>query len=321
MASRQLPVSTRLPVKRVIEAVDRLVREGAHYKIVHLDTLGTAHLIGPLRAFFERRGQHPTIVMSLNDSYSFLLSNGVLHHGVKTELYSRYAMFIERRLLPRADYVDVVSEPDLEWLRKLAPGARSRLVPLGVDAEAFSGPRRPIEWDILYLGSMCEQVFHWLRPALDAALPIVKRRSQPVRVAVAGPDATTAALRYFGERGVTHLGFVPDLSRLLRSSRMLLVSSRQRAGTPTKALQAMAAGTPVVGMEAVGSIPNGRDHDTYSCASDWEDLAARIERLMWDSDYGARLAAGGHELVRRQHAWPVVCETYLRFTKDAAAPG
>jgi glycosyltransferase involved in cell wall biosynthesis len=140
-------------------------------------------------------------------------------------------------------------------------------------------------------------------------------------VATAGPDPTAEALRYFEDNQVRYLGYVDDLSKLLRASRMLVVTSRQRAGTPTKALQAMAAGTPVVGMEALLGIPDGRDHVTFSLARSWEELAERAVTLLTVDDYANRVGEGGRQLALRQHDWSAVLSRYFQCVQSGARSG
>jgi glycosyltransferase involved in cell wall biosynthesis len=316
LASRNLPIAAHFPSSQVLGMLGRLLDSGARYDVLHLDTLATAHLAAPLRRFMLGRGYRPTIVVSLNDSYSLLLSSGGLNDRLKPRMYCHYVKAVERRLLPDADWVDVVSEQDLAWLRDLVPRARTRLIPLGVDMAEFSGPRLEPRFEVLYLGTMAHHGFHWLRMALDSTIGLLRSRVPNARIAVAGPDATPEALEYFARHGVVHLGFVKDLSALLRSTRLLLVSSRQRAGTPTKALQAMAAGTPVVGMEALDGIPQGRDNVSFSRATSWADLADRVADILSDEDLASRLGAGGRELAGRHHAWPVVRDRYFDFAGE-----
>jgi len=154
-------------------------------------------------------------------------------------------------------------------LRELARGAapsrwldESIVQPMGVDAARFAAVRTA----------------RWLEPASSPARPhrvLVAARLVPVK----GVDVAITALAYVRSRvelvvagdgplrdqlaamapaNVTFLGHVDDIDPLLRDASLVVVPSRVLAngrseGTPVIALEAIAAGVPVIG-SAVGGL-------------------------------------------------------------------
>lgn len=307
---RVLPACLPLPVEPVLELVAELLGRGRHYTIVHLDTLGSTHLAAPLKQLTTEFGQEPHVISSINDSYSLLLRS---FPGVRARAHARLALTFERRYLPQSDVVDVVSDRDATWLTGTVHGASVRLIPLGIRVHDHAGPRLPPEWDMLYVGAGGMGRGPWVRELLNDVIPEVLLAAPDSRFAVAGSGETATLRKRVEHLGGRCLGFVPDLSRLIRSSRMVLVPSAQRSGTPTKALQAMACGVPVVGREQLDGIPNSEDGVSVLRASDRQGFVARILAVLSNAEYGAAIGRRGRDLVARQHDWSTVLERYLEL--------
>ncbi len=313
IAKGVLPVCQRLPINSVCAMLER---QAGPYAIVHLDTLGATHLAGPLRRRLTVHGRSPTVVGSINDSYSLVLSAIGRRRLSPNQLKTQYVRAFERLHLPRCDVVHVVADRDRIWLSSNVPRAQVTVIPLGIHTAKFRGPRWEPRYDVLYLGSCSGGFTPFVMTLLTEVLPAVKAIRPNVRVALAGPDAppeVVSAVRCL--RG-DHLGFVEDHSTLLRSVRMLVVPSDQRSGTPTKALEAMAAGTPVVGLQALEGVPGGVNDIHYSQAGGGAELVTRIIALLDNDEYAARIGSRGRALIEHQHDWTAVMQTYLRSVGD-----
>ena len=105
-----------------------------------------------------------------------------------------------------------------------------------------------------------------------------------------------------GER-IEVTGTVPDVRPYYRSALIAVAPLRVGGGTRLKILEAMAAGVPVVsttlGAEGLTALPNV----DYLLADTGEAVAEAILELARDPLRRARIAAAGHELVRRRYDW------------------
>jgi glycosyltransferase involved in cell wall biosynthesis len=96
------------------------------------------------------------------------------------------------------------------------------------------------------------------------------------------PAAETAAGAITARDRVSFLGMVPHAGTLVRAFDVLVLSSRTE-GTPIVALEAMAAGVPVVATE-VGGVPDllGGDAGRLVSSEDPGALAAAVDDLLRD---------------------------------------
>jgi len=151
---------------------------------------------------------------------------------------------------------------------------------------------------------------------LLAAVPRLRRRHPGLRVVVAGRGPSADELRAQARRlrlgrAVTFAGFVPDasLAELVAAADCAVVPSRYEP-FGLVALEAAAAGTPVVAADAGGLPEFVRDRETGLTfpAGDPAGLAAAVDELLADPALGPRLARQARALVRGEHSWSAVAE-------------
>jgi polysaccharide biosynthesis protein PslH len=222
---------------------------------------------------------------------------------------------VERRLLDELAAVVVVSEEDAALLTGGHPStARILVAPNGVDVERYRPTPLPATPTILMAGSfvygpnvdgarwLCDEVLPRLRGEVpDATVTLVGREPLPEVVALAERE------------GVSLHADVPDMVPFLEAARVAVVPLRIGTGTRLKALEAMAAGRPVVGttvgLEGLGVV----DGVHAAMADDAGAFAAALGRLLRDDAHAARLAAAGRALVVERYQWPVLAG---RFADD-----
>ena len=222
---------------------------------------------------------------------------------------------VERRLLDELDAVVVVSDDDAALLTAGAtPRARLLVAPNGVDVERYRQTPLPAGPTILMTGSfqygpnvdgarwLCDEVLPRVRAEVpDATLALVGREPLPEVVALAGRE------------GVALHADVPDMAPFLEAARVAVVPLRIGTGTRLKALEAMAAGRPVVGttvgLEGLGLVAGVH----AEVADDADAFAASVVRLLRDDGHAHALAEAGRELVVERYHWPVLAD---RFADD-----
>jgi glycosyltransferase involved in cell wall biosynthesis len=267
-------------------------------------------LIGGLRLFFGLWGivrrHRPDVVclglvgieafpiLMLHRLFSFPLV--VYLHGGEVRSYVRISPFMRwtlRACLRSCVAAIAVSRSLGEEAIALEPRVRNRIsvVPNGVDMERFRSvcPHSRVRPYALYAGRLVEG------KGLDLLLEafgLVAARTPDVDLLIGGTGPEEARLRrsvaarglaerviFLGEQERAHV------AALLQGSELLVLPSVSE-GCPVIALEAMAAGTPVVGSRVTGVADVVRDGETGVLfdPDDATDLAEAICRLHGDPD-------------------------------------
>ena len=218
-------------------------------------------------------------------------------------------------------------------LGSIDPG-RIHYAPYGLDIPEEE-PERPAFRGTLRIGFAGRIVEEQKR--VGDLVPISRSldaRGIPHRFTVAGDGPAREALRQSlaGDRA-TFLGAVraADLGETLyRRVDILLITSDWETG-PLVALEAMAAGTPVVSSRFVGSVLESALHEGDNAllfqVGDAEEAAAQIARLSSDPGLQARIRRGGFRLVAERYsrsrsvrAWERAFATIVDAPRLAAGP-
>ena len=115
------------------------------------------------------------------------------------------------------------------------------------------------------------------------------------------------------EGTVTWLGPVADIAGLLAGAHIACQPSSYREGLPKSALEAMAAGKPLVATNIPGCREAVVDGETGFLvpARDAPALAAALARLIDDSALRARMGAAGRVRVEQNFSDAIICEQTL----------
>lgn len=214
---------------------------------------------------------------------------------------------LERRLLSAASLGVAVSEADAQAFRRLGAQSELVVVPSGVDIDYH----RPAS-DAAVPGRMLFTGTLGYAPNLDAmlwfcdeVLPRVRSKLGIAHVQLVGgcaPDALQD--RHSPARGIELVGYVPDVRPYMAHAQLFLIPLRMGGGTRLKAVEAMAAGVPIVstslgvaginlGSPPVVTIADGAEAFAEACVAMLADDVARREQAG---------AARGH--VVAHYAWP-----------------
>lgn len=198
--------------------------------------------------------------------------------------------------------------------------ARSLVTPMGIDLARWRSTRperaQAGERVVLFLGRLVP--IKGARVLIDAAARL-PRACGPVRVVVAGdgPERASLADRIQGLAAGDHcriemVGEVrgPARDRLLASADVLVLPSRPVAGgrsegAPVTALEAMAAGVPVIASRTGGLAELPASVATLVPAGDPEALADALARCLQDELTRARQVRAAAQWVE-QHDWDKV---------------
>lgn len=220
-----------------------------------------------------------------------------------------------------ADLTLTVSEDDAAMFGQLEPNGRYRVVPNAIDPAVYpqrvGWPDRPA---LLFAGTLDYRpnadAVRWL---LDRIMPLVWQEIPEARVLVVGrgPSADLVARGQHDPRIVV-TGPVESVDPYWLRASLYVLPMRGGGGTRFKALEAMAAGLPLVstpmGMEGIAA----EDGAHYLAGETPAALATAITRLLGDAGLRDRLATAAGQLVRERYDWQVVAARLLDAYRELA---
>jgi glycosyltransferase involved in cell wall biosynthesis len=232
----------------------------------------------------------------------------------------RKAQRLEQRALRRYDRCVVCSNDDADSLASIgADGARERIkvIPNGVDLGRFRSVPLPREPRVLFPGTFAYP------PNVDGAVWFCSEIWPRVRSAV--PDATLMLVgrapvdevrRLASKAGVSVHADVPSMVKYFESARVVVVPLRVGTGTRLKALEAMAAGRPVVGtsvgLQGIG-VADGLHART---ADDAERFAAAVIETLRYEELATALGEAGRAHVERRFGWGRIGSLFVAMASE-----
>lgn len=210
------------------------------------------------------------------------------------------------------DGVVVVSEDDR---RDLGTGV---LIPNGVDTDLVRPTPLPTTPSIVLTGSFNYQ------PNVDGAtwfvrevLPRIREHVPDASVALVGRQPTDEVRRLDDGAGVRLHADVPSVLPYLAAAKVAVVPLRVGSGTRLKALEALAAGRPVVGT-TIGLAGLDLDEHTAVAADDPAAFAAGVVRVLQDDALAAAMASAGRAHVEAHFGWDRIGADYAAYLEDLA---
>jgi glycosyltransferase involved in cell wall biosynthesis len=197
------------------------------------------------------------------------------------------------------------SPVDEEYLKSVAPAARTLTIGNGVDTAFFS----PTQTD----GDMRQVIFTGVMdypPNEDAAihfaeniLPLIRQRRPEVEFWVVGKDPTERVSRLREQPGVHVTGGVPDVRPYLEKAGIFVCPLRYGSGVKNKLLAALAMQKPVVATRRSLDGLELRENQDLLVGDEPAEFAAKVVQLIEDPVTAQRLASSGRAFVQDRYSW------------------
>jgi sugar transferase (PEP-CTERM/EpsH1 system associated) len=177
--------------------------------------------------------------------------------GPRGWVYRREARTLaafEARAARRAAMTLVVNDREHETLHAIAPDAAMTVLPNGIDVDAYRPADAPASApEVIFCGVMSyapnEAAVQWF--AADV-WPLVRRAVSGARFTIVGSEPTAAVRRLAtSDPSIRVVGAVPAVQPYLWASAVSVAPLRLARGVQNKALEAIAAGVPVVATTTV----------------------------------------------------------------------
>ncbi|MGH9125515.1 MAG: glycosyltransferase [Acidimicrobiales bacterium] len=237
---------------------------------------------------------------------------------------ARAAARFERGAAAAFDAVIVCTDEDAAFVTGRAPHDPSTpviVVPNGTDVDRYHPTPLPAEARLVFTGALytvpnvdalrwfCREVLPRVRSEVPSAcLDIVGQRPAP-------------EVRTLAEPAVVAIhADVASVEPYFEAARVAVVPVRVGSGSRLKALDALAAGRPVVGttigLEGLGLRPG--EHALV--ADDAPAFAAAVVRLLRDDEAASNLAAAGRRAVEQRFGWVAIGAAFTDAVVTLAAP-
>lgn len=263
-------------------------------------------------------------------------------HNIESEVLQRtaeqaasplrrgYNWLEARRLKPfevarcrEADLVVVTSERERKVLQALAPDARIRVVPNGVDIATFDHQDEiaEIPGRLVFTGTFAyypnvQGVLHFA----EHCWPSVRRQEPDATWDIVGRDPPPEVRRLSESPGVTVTGTVPAVPPYLAAAAVAVVPLLTGGGTRLKILDALAMRKAVVstslGCEGLAIEPGKQ----IVVADTPDAFANAVVALLRDPARRAALGAAGRALVESHYSWDHCAAALLAALDELNTP-
>jgi glycosyltransferase involved in cell wall biosynthesis len=214
----------------------------------------------------------------------------------------------------------LTSARDETMLREDEPGARTAVVPNGVDVDAFSRgdwAREPNQ--VLFFGALNYY------PNIDAlqfflreVWPLVLRERASARLRIIG-HKPPPWLASWADPTVEMVGFVDDVRPHIARASVVLAPLRIGGGTRLKVLEAMSLATAVVSTSLGAEGLDVQAGENILLADDARSFAGAVVRILGDASFGERLGVAARKLVVERYSWHASTQRLLAFYEELYA--
>ncbi|NES84499.1 MAG: glycosyltransferase [Moorea sp. SIO2B7] len=236
------------------------------------------------------------------------LETNTSENKLRDRLYLPLLRRYESRFIRKFSRVVVTTDEDQQQMQIFAPDAEVSVIPNGVDLSTF--PYReadPGGHSLVFVGGL--DYFANIDAACFFSLEVLPRLQEKYPqtiLTLVGSKPSPEVVALAALPGITVTGRVPSIAEYLHQATVSVVPLRTGFGIKNKTLEAMAAGTPVVGSDrGLEGLTVDSPHVPLSAlrANSVEEYVHAISTLFEDSQLRAKLSHNGRSLIEKEYTW------------------
>ncbi|BAZ17830.1 group 1 glycosyl transferase [Calothrix sp. NIES-4071] len=254
---------------------------------------------------------HSSVYASCRNQLETGISENKLRDQLNLPLLRRY----EQKYCQKFSDIVVTTEEDKIQLLEFKPDAKIPVIPNGVDLVSF--PYRTLDPDghrIVFVGAMDNLA------NIDAVcffcnevLPEIQKLYPDATFDIVGSRPAPEVLELQNKSGVNVTGRVPSMVEYLHQATVCVVTMRTGFGIKNKTLEAMAAGTPVIGSDRgleglVCDLPNVPRRAMR--ANQPSEYVKAISQLFENPQLRAELSHNARQYVESEFTWERAGQLY-----------
>ncbi|MBD3883821.1 glycosyltransferase [Phormidium tenue FACHB-886] len=287
------------------------------------DVITSEHCVNEIYVRPQWKTRLKTIVnihSSVSSTCKNLLQTGTSENPWRDRLNLPLLYRYERQYCRKFSAIVVTTTEDQQQIQALNPAAPLSVIPNGVDLEQF--PCRVSDPDghrLVFIGAMDNTA------NIDAArflaleiFPAIQQHYPQATLDLVGARPV-AAVKELGDRpGVTVTGRVASMVDYLHRATVCVVPMRTGFGIKNKTLEAMAAGTPVVGSDRglEGLAVDGAAAPLRAMrANQVTEYVAAIQHLFAEPNLRMQLSQAGRSLIEQEYTWERAGKRYERVIR------
>ncbi|HEY9641197.1 MAG TPA: glycosyltransferase family 4 protein [Coleofasciculaceae cyanobacterium] len=254
------------------------------------------------------------------------LETGTSEHIWRDRLNLPLLYRYERQYCEKFSGIVVTTDEDRQQIQAFAPAAEIAVIPNGVDFEQF--PYRsadPGGHRLVFVGAMDNA------PNIDAVrffslevFPAIRQTYPDATLELVGSRPGQNVTELGDRPGITVTGRVPSMVDYLHRATVCVVPMRTGFGIKNKTLEAMAAGTPVVGSDRglEGLAVDAANLPLRALrANRVAEYVSAIERLFEQPGLRAQLSQAGRLLVEQDYTWERAGQRYEQVLSRTVEEG
>ena len=274
--------------------------------------------------------QHLRTVVDVHSSVYGSCKNQLLTGTSEHELRDRLNLPLleryERRYCQKFSHLVVTTGDDFEQLRQFNHAADIQVISNGVDLAAF--PARatdPGGHSLTFMGAMDTLANIDTATFLSCEIfPLLQQKYPDATLTLVG-SRPTPAVKALGDRpGITVTGRVPSMVDYLHQATVCIVPMRTGYGIKNKTLEAMAAGTPIVGSDRglEGLAVDGPGGPLCALrANQVADYVTAVSQLFASPQLRQELSHNARSLVETEYTWERAGQQYEQVLVGGSAEG
>ncbi|MEI8224068.1 MAG: glycosyltransferase [bacterium] len=271
--------------------------------------------------------QKQKFLVDFNDAISMNYQAGVQKMNVFKKLFytwegNRVARY-ESQVLTTFNHFSIVSEVDKKYLLNAPAYHGSKNLDFSVVNHGAPIPSEVATCDqhkIFFMGSLdYEPNRDAVRYLIETIWPQLSVKIPEVELVIIGGGTIPESYKHIPR--IIFSGFVPNVFEVVRHCKALVAPIRFAGGTPSKIIEAMGYGIPVVttpqGAAGISGIEPGNNIITVS-EQDVDAWVEIINKLIQDSNYLNAIARKGRLLVEERYSQQAAEQVFCNRLKEVA---